>query len=157
MTTYVFDSGPLIDLFKHYYRERFPTLWTQFDELVRDGRITSTREVLNELSGRDDALSQWCKANKTIFVTPGSTETEAVRQIFKVPHFQTLIRSRDRMNRKPIADPFVIARAMCIEDACVVTTEKHTPNAAKVPNVCERFKIDCMDLEGFMERENWSF
>ena len=24
MTVYVFDSGPLIDLFRHYYRDRFP-------------------------------------------------------------------------------------------------------------------------------------
>lgn len=27
MTVYVFDSGPLIDLFRHYYRDRFPSLW----------------------------------------------------------------------------------------------------------------------------------
>ena len=27
MTAYVFDSGPLINLFRHYYRERFPSLW----------------------------------------------------------------------------------------------------------------------------------
>ena len=26
MTIYVFDSGPLIDMFRHYYRERFPSL-----------------------------------------------------------------------------------------------------------------------------------
>ena len=56
MTIYVFDSGPLIDLFRHYYRERFPSLWQQFDEMVEDGRITSTREVSNELEGHEDRL-----------------------------------------------------------------------------------------------------
>ena len=58
MTIYVFDSGPLIDLFRHYYRERFPSLWQQFDEMVEDGRITSTREVSNELEGHEDRLSE---------------------------------------------------------------------------------------------------
>ena len=56
MTIYVFDSGPLIDLFRHYYRERFPSFWQQFDEMVEDGRITSTREVSNELEGHEDRL-----------------------------------------------------------------------------------------------------
>lgn len=42
MTVYVFDSGPLIDLFRHYYRERFPSLWGNFDGMVEDRRITST-------------------------------------------------------------------------------------------------------------------
>ncbi|GAH81232.1 unnamed protein product, partial [marine sediment metagenome] len=31
---YVFDSDTLIDLFRHYYLERFPTLWQNFDNLV---------------------------------------------------------------------------------------------------------------------------
>ena len=31
---YVFDSDSLIDLFWHYYPERFPTLWEKFDTLV---------------------------------------------------------------------------------------------------------------------------
>ena len=26
VTIYVFDSGPLIDMFRYYYRERFPSL-----------------------------------------------------------------------------------------------------------------------------------
>ena len=91
---YVFDSDSLIDLFRHYYPERFPTLWENFDALVSGG--------------------------------------------------------------KPVADPFVIARAK-ISGACVVTQEKKTDNAAKIPNVCDHFGIRCINLEGFMEKESWKF
>ena len=157
MTVYVFDSGPLIDLFRHYYRTRFPSLWERFDEMVADGTITSTREVYNELEGRGDELSDWCKANRSVFQTPTPPELEAVRTVFGVPHFQAMIRKKERLEGKPVADPFVIARAMVIEDGCVVTNEKHAPHAAKVPNVCEHFEVDCINLEGFMERENWRF
>jgi len=45
----VFDSGPLIDLVRHYYRQRFSSLWEQFDRMVVDTRITSTREVFNRV------------------------------------------------------------------------------------------------------------
>ncbi|CAE6505604.1 conserved hypothetical protein [Nitrosomonas nitrosa] len=157
MTVYVFDSGPLIILFRHYYPRRFPTLWEQFDQMVANGQITSTREVMNELEGQEDDLANWCKQNRRVFATPTVEELTSVREIFNIEHFQAMIRKKERLQGKPVADPFVIARARCLTDSCVVTSENHNPNAAKVPNVCEHFKIDYTDLEGFMERENWRF
>ena len=96
MTVYVFDSGPLIDLFRHYYRERFPSLWENFEGMVEDGRITSTREVSNEVEGYGDELAEWVKQNRRkVFVTPTVIELEAVRDIFSVDHFQEMIRKRN--------------------------------------------------------------
>lgn len=158
MTVYVFDSGPLIDLFHHYYRERFPSLWKHFDEMIAEGRITSTREVSNELEGHEDTLAKWCKENRrNVFVTPTTAELEVVRNIFDVHHFQAMIRKKQRLAGRPVADPFVIARAKCLENGCVVTTEKRKPNSAHIPNVCEHFGVDWTNLEGFMEREQWRF
>ena len=108
VTIYVFDSGPLIDLFRHYYRERFPSLWQHFDRMVEDGRITSTREVSNELEGHEDKLAKWCKENRRkVFVTPAAAELEVVRNIFQVDHFQAMIRKKERLEGKPVADPNV--------------------------------------------------
>nr|VFJ92307.1 MAG: protein of unknown function (DUF4411) [Candidatus Kentron sp. LFY] len=70
MTIYVFDTGPFILLFRHYYPKRFPSLWEQFHEMVAKSRVTSTREVYKELEGQGDALSNWCKANRKVFGTP---------------------------------------------------------------------------------------
>lgn len=158
MIVYVFDSGPLIDLFRHYYHTSFPSLWKAFDAMVTEGRITSTREVFNELVSYGDDLAAWCKKNKQqVFITPSAEELEFVREIFAVRHFQTMIRKKERLQGGPVADPFVIARAHCLENGCVVTTEKHNPNAAKIPNVCQHFGVDCTNLEEFMERETWRF
>jgi hypothetical protein len=55
-----------------------------------------------------------------------------------------------------VADPFVIACAK-IHDGTVVTEEQFKPNAAKIPNVCQHFNIPCVDLEGFMKQQAWSF
>lgn len=154
---YVFDSGPFIDLFRHYYPDQFPSLWNQFGSMIDSGAITSTRDVMNELVRHNDELSKWCNKHKGVFVTPSDEELNVVRDIFNVRHFQAIIRIQQRLKDKPVADPFVIARAKCLTGGCVVTTEKHKDNAAKIPNVCEHFQVDCTDLEGFMRREGWKF
>lgn len=154
---YVFDSDPLINLFRHYYPRRFPTLWEQFDALVSGGELISVREVFNEIGSSGDSLGTWAKDQKNIlFLETTVEEFKFVAEIFQVHHFQAMIRKQERFKGKPVADPFVIARAKIL-NACVVTQEKKTDKAAKIPNVCDYFEIDCINLEGFMEKENWTF
>ena len=154
---YVFDSDSLINLFRHYYPERFPTLWEKFNALVSGGKLISVREVFNEIGSSEDSLGTWAKEQKNIlFLKSTVEELEFVAKIFQVQHFQAMIRKQERLKGKPVADPFVIARAK-ISGACVVTQEKITENAAKTPNVCVHFEIPCINLEGFMEKENWTF
>ena len=71
-------------------------------------------------------------------------------------HFQAMVRKQERLKGKPVADPFVIARAK-ISGASVVTQEKNTKDTARIPNVCDHFGIDCKNLEDFMREENWTF
>lgn len=154
---YVFDSGPLIDLFRHYYSSRFPTLWEKFHAFVLEDELISVREVYNEINSREDVLASWAKEEKDkIFSHPTVEEFQFVREIFQVPHFQALIRRKERLQGKPVADPFVIARAKVL-DCQVVTTEVFRENAAKIPNVCKHFSVQCTNLEGFMEQEGWTF
>ena len=54
------------------------------------------------------------------------------------------------------ADPFVIARA-AVEGGIVVTMEQLKPKAAKIPNICQHFGIQCLTLDEFMEAEGWEF
>lgn len=154
---YVFDSNSLIDLFKHYYPSRFPSLWEKFDNLVKAGKITSVREVLNEISQRDDRLSEWTKNNKLLFPVSSPAELGVVADIFLNSHFQANIRKQERLQGKAVADPFVIAKARTIIDGCVVTQEILKENAAKIPNICQAFNVPYMNLEGFMEQESWQF
>ena len=142
---YIFDTGPFIILFRHFYRERFPTLWEKFDSLIEEKTISSVREVKRELEIRDDKLKLWTKENKGIFTSPSIEEFEFVNEIFKIRHFQSLIKEKNRMTERPQADPFVIAKAFK-NSSCVVTTEIYKPNASKIPNICEFFNIGWTDL-----------
>lgn len=154
---YVFDSGPLIWMFRYYYPDRFPSLWEQFHELIDDQRIISVKEVSRELDGQDDLLANWVNDNKAIFQEPTQNEMIFIGEIFQVSHFQGLVRKQERLQGKPVADPFVIAKADLVQNGCVVTTEKYKENASQIPNVCKYFNIPCINLEQFMEEEDWKF
>ncbi len=154
---YVFDSNSLIDLFKHYYPSRFPSLWEKFDVLVLTRNITSVREVSNEITQSDDRLSNWTKNNKILFPISSPNELRIVADIYRNKHFQANIRKKERLQGKAVADPFVIAKAKIVEDGCVVTQETLKDNAAKIPNICLAFDVPYLNLEGFMEKEGWEF
>lgn len=154
---YVLDTNVISNLHKNYYRKRFVSLWKAFDKLVADGRITSTREAYHELhDGVPGADTEWAKANEELFATPDAKEGAFVGQIYPVAHFQANIEKQKLFKGGRNADAFIVARAFAV-GGTVVTMERLKANAAKVPNICEHFKIPYLDLEGFMEREGWEF
>ena len=154
---YVLDTS-CFKVLKNYYPSRFPSLWSGIGKLADSGRLISVREVLNELESYNetDFLQTWAQDHKQIFLTPGNDEQLFVREIFKIPHSQALISQKSILRGTPVADPFVIAAAK-VRAGCVVTQESKKPNAAKIPNICEHFGIECVSLEGFMEKEGWEF
>lgn len=154
---YVFDSSPLIHLFRYYYPGRFPSLWENFDSIVSDQRIISVWEVKRELEGNGDNLSEWVNSHSGFFLKPSAKELNFVTEIFKVPRFQGLVKEKARLKGKPVADPFVIAKAKSLDDGCVVTLEVKKTKTGKIPNVCEYFSIPCLNVEEFMELEKWRF
>ena len=154
---FVFDNSPLSTLFRNYYRGRFPSLWEKFDAIVDDGRLLSTREVLNEIDDSSiTALRDWAKEHGGIFATPTAEEGAFVAQIFSVRHFQQNIEQKKLYTGGYNADAFVVAKAAAMGGA-VVTMEEHRPAAARIPNICQHFGVSCYTLEEFMETEGWEF
>jgi hypothetical protein len=154
---YVFDNSPLSTLFRNYYRNRFPSLWRNFDALVDQGALVSTREAFREImDAQITELREWAENNQGLFATPTAAEGAFVAGIYAVPHFQQNIEQQKLLKGGRNADPFVIARAS-VENRTVVTMEKFKAHAAKIPNICQHFGIRCVTLEEFMETENWKF
>ena len=155
--SYVFDNSPLSVLFKNFYRTTFKTLWQRFDELVADGSVTSTREVLREIEdGATESLRNWAALQPQLFTTPTALEGAFVTQIYGVAHFQQNIELQKILKGGKNADPFVIAKAH-VEGRTVVTMELLKPNGTKIPNICQHFDVPCLTLQGFMEAEGWTF
>jgi len=153
---YVLDTSFIIQLHENYYRENFVTLWRLFDEMLAAEQFTSTREVLRELEDQSDIAAEWAEANNELFATPTAAEGRFVAGIYAVKHFQQNIELKKILKGGKNADPFVIARAAAVKGT-VLTMEHLKPNAAKIPNICDHFKLPCMDFRRFMVAESWSF
>jgi hypothetical protein len=155
--TYVFDTSPLSTLFRNYYPKTFRTLWANFDGLVAGGQLVSTREALREIQdGSMQTCETWANANAHLFGIPTAAEGAFVARIYGVAHFQQNIEQQKLLKGGKNADPFVIARA-AVEERAVVTMELFKPNGAKIPNICQHFRVRCLTLEEFMEEEGWQF
>lgn len=156
---YVIDTSALIDMFDNYYPSRFPSLWELFDSMVAAGNICSVREAFHEIQSyqvKTSRLVKWARANPDFFQQPTEAEAECVARIFSVSHFQHMISRKKLIAGGYVADPFVIAKAL-VQEGIVVCQEKLKEHAARIPNVCRYFGVECVDIEGFMERENWVF
>lgn len=155
---YVIDTNSLSAIFGHYYFERFPSFWERFNALIHNNDIISVREVRREISEqkRDDALEKWTKENTEFFQDPTNKELSFITEIYSIRHFRNNLEKRKLLKGGAFADPFIIAKATN-NSATVITQERYKNNSAKIPNICEHFKINCIDLEGLLINENWEF
>lgn len=153
---YIVDTSSFREL-ERYYQVIFPTFWSRFQSDVDSGSVRSVREVFRELQACPETnVVTWAKGNSAIFRAPTEAEATFVSKIFSVPHFAQLVSAKAQMTGQPVADPFLIAAAHeC--GGTVVTQERLKPNAAKIPNVCQHFGISCMNFEGFLKAEGYSF
>ena len=79
---FVFDSSPLSALFKNFYRSIFGSLWDDFDTLVEEGRLVSTREVLREIEdGPVEGLREWYSKAKR--ASRADVHVVAIKQVKK--------------------------------------------------------------------------
>ena len=161
MMDYALDSNTLSQVYRFYYKDRFPSFWDRFNELVSSGRASSVSEVEAEMIrfwGLNEAVRELKRLYPRFFAIPSHEERQFVAWILTMPRFSSLIGAKAITKGTPVADPFLIAKAgASARDMIVVTEETFRPNAAKIPNVCEHFGIECINLRQLMEREGWRF
>ncbi len=147
-TIYVIDACALIDAAQHYNmtKKSFTHIWNALENLIDDGQLISSTEVMDEL--KDDDLKKWAMSHKDCFIPLTKDIQEKTKEVLM--QFPNLIKMRSTSNSN--ADPFLIATAL-INDGSIVTNEKlgdEKTNDHKIPNVCRTLKIPCMDLHTFL-------
>lgn len=153
---YCIDTSALIDLWRKLYPpDVFSSLWGEIGGLVHKKELISPKEVLRELSVKDDELLAWVKTHdirKKMFKTIDREQQNSVSNILS--RFPGLIDP----NAIAVADPFVIALAM--SKGWSVITSEHRANLGadpKIPDVCRAYNIKCIGLLEFFREKNWKF
>lgn len=165
---YVFDTSVFSNIFNHYHSNTFPTLWKKLDQCIAHNTITSVEEAKFELDnwreGWAGNIDAWIQKNKTIFTPPFDSEQKLVRTLLKSPDVRGLVKKQQLNEGRPQADPWIIAKAHVLK-ATVVSMEKRKRELnrrlpqgySQIPDVCDRLKIPCINLQEFMSKEKWRF
>lgn len=148
---YSMDSSGILDLFRYYPPDVFPTIWTQMDSAARNGIIFAIDEVYRELEKKDDVAFGWLKTRRMIVVALDTPIQQRVAAILAVHP-----RLVDTRKNRSSGDPFVIALAQS-RGFSVVTGEKPSGVLARprIPDVCGALKIPCMNVLSMFRTEGW--
>lgn len=151
---YSIDTSALLDGWRrHYSPDVFPGVWEGLDELIENGSLRATEEVLTELERKDDDVYAWARQRPDLFVAIDDRIQIAVGDILS-----THERLLDTRANRSAADPFVIALAR-IEQCTVVTGERATGSANRphIPDVCRDLGIPAIPLLQLLRAEGWRF
>ena len=154
---YVLDTNAFYTL-GNYYPLRFQTIWRCIDNLVREDRFWSVKEVRKEIEYNCpfEHIESWVSINRRIFRKPDSRELEVVAQIFQRKQFLGLVRRNHILKGLPVADPFIVAAAKT-HKGTVVTQESFKSGGARIPTVCKEFDIAFINVEEFLEKEKLQY
>ena len=147
---YSIDSSGILDLFRYYPADVFPTIWTQM-EAAAGSVIFAIDEVYRELEKKDDDAFQWLKARRTMVVDLDVPTQQSVSEIL-AGHPRLV----DTRKSRSSGDPFVIAFART-RHLTVVTGERPSGVLAKpnIPDVCIALGIPWMNVLSMFRREGW--
>ncbi len=144
---YCIDTSSLIDLRRWRPFKSHPEVWKRLDGLIKQERLLAPSMVLQELQRKDDALVKWGRKRTKMFRKNSSDIVERVQQILR--RFPDLV---DADQPTQSADPFVVALALkeaselYAEEVIVVTEEKYAPGKARIPHVCEAYKLKYLTI-----------
>jgi len=148
---YSIDSSGVLDMFRYYPPDVFPTIWMQMHGAALGGTILAVDEVFRELEKKDDAAFQWLRDHRGMVVALDTEIQQAVGAILSV-HPRLIDTRRNRSS----GDPFVIALAQA-RGCSVVTGERASGVIAKpnIPDVCAVLKIPCVNVLTMFRIEGW--
>jgi hypothetical protein len=148
---YSFDANVLIDLCARYPSDLFPDIWSKLDDMARAGRIVLAREVRREITTKADSAAAWVRKNDEFI--GDSDDSATFSQAQATPQLSAVIETD---GTHPAGDAFVISLAIRI-GAVVVTDETREKGSRKIPKLCDRLGVRCIDTVGLFRREKWKF
>jgi Domain of unknown function (DUF4411) len=151
---YCFDTSALIHAWVRAYPiEIFPSFWAKFAIEISNGHIFVPNDVLIELDKKDDGLLVWLKVQ-----LPDSAIIDLDENVQK--YLRKIMDEHPKIvstgNSRNAADPIVIAVSKAY-GLIVVSQEAKSanPERTKIPNVCEKQNLECIDLMEFIRRSSF--
>ena len=151
---YSIDTSSLIHAWRRAYPpENFVSFWSKLDEYVAAGIIVASTEVKAEMKRKDDDLHIWFDSRPAGFCV----DIDDVQQQHMAYILGKHPRLVDTVKGRSGCDPFVIALARSYASPLTVISQEigGSLDRPKIPTVCRAEKMQCVDLVGFIQAEQW--
>ena len=162
MVVYCADTSALIDMKNTYPMATFRTLWRNVAELVEAGRLIAPPQVLEELERGDDELTDWARANRSMFRSSTQELIDKTKEV--LTRFSDLV---DRNKEREDADPYVVALAVLLSEGqmellepvtgVVLTQEHRRIGKSRIPHAAAGFGLACIGPAQLLQDEGWEF
>ncbi|GAB4557168.1 MAG: DUF4411 family protein [Haliangiales bacterium] len=155
---YVLDANIFIQAKNaHYGLDFCPAFWDWIIERHHDGTLCSIDEVLSELRGKSDELSEWAKDNDNIFHPADQERLDALPLISQWANAQDYDQSAIG-EFLGCADYHLVAHAFA-HQYTVVTYERESTSRKriKIPNACHSLDIKCDGIYAVLRRHKARF
>lgn len=114
--------------------------------------MIAPKEVQIEIHDKfDDGWNKWVIKHKKLFLD----KKEIMTHVNRIQNWYPGL--TDDNDTKTDADYFVIALAQYMGNWTVVTDESRKSTKIKIPYVCDKMKIPCVDLHNFFRKCSWRF
>ena len=149
-TIYIIDTSSILSQKDTELHRRTinKTLWKYIDELIKQKRIVTCSEIMEEVNDKD--IKKWYVGlNGEILPIDDEDQTNVKKVVTSNPQLV------DFKENKSSGDAFLIATAM--KYGYTVITEENKTKQKKIPFVCKNLNVHCVDIIGLCEQEGWSF
>lgn len=124
--------------------------WKKIDELIKNQEIVMCSEIFDEV--KDPDIKKLLVSLNCKVLEVDDDIQRNVRQI--VTECPKLISFTDKSGTSS-GDAFLIATAMKYN--LVVITEENKQSEKKIPQVCQKFNVESINILELCEKENWVF
>lgn len=153
---YLIDTDVLLQSAKfHYPFHIFPGFWSWLDSGINNGWARSVNAVYQEIEYPAE-LKEWVDLRiGKLFIDESHPDIQAIQKKIASWVSQNFEPQNSRQFLQ-VADPWLIATAVKNEGTVVTQEARVSPDAKKVkiPNVCSRFQVDCINVFELLRVKN---
>ena len=160
---YLLDANTLIEAKNRYYRMTVcPAYWSWVQRSYGAGVVYSIEPVGVELKRGNDELAAWAKSQDGLFLPVSDEATQqAFAQVAAHVASQAAAMKTGALEEfLDGADPWLIAKAMTMQDAVIVTHEQFNLQMRRkysIPNVSQHFGVAWIDTFELLSRTDARF
>lgn len=153
MNKYIVDTDVLIGFNDALPMDVYETQWKKIGDNIENGKIVICEVVFNEIK-KSVELKEWLDNFKKL-IEPCYSDKVLIEAKVIINEYPKLININNPSDQ---SDPYIIALAK-LNGFTVLTNEKYSEGGikTKIPFICKKMSINCVNTHDFYRTENWKF